>query len=636
MSLVTAGKIFSASFFPRLLWESNIPLYEKALNANDEDRYPEAEGNIYLNLANTYYLLNNYPAALRQYEKVVLYKRSFDSPVQEALFHYHMGFCYWQDDQLGRAREEMRRALNIYNGLSQVHGVTRYRDQIITVYRYFALFDRMERRWSEALAWYNRILEFAETHRIRIDRARYLQEIANCYKEMGRTVDSLEYLDRADKILASQTEEEKTYKLRFKFFGLGPVSFWNLGVDTAVIGDSRLYEGFDTYSKKILSLSMREDIHFNKGDYAGAIRYLKNKLDLWGKRDNRINRIGRVRTLNNIGYCFYRMGRHDESMKYFKDAWDYAASPEVNDLDGILNAIMNYSNLFVMLLERESLIPGNPEQELNSVIERISRYKSDYKKQKFDQDYESLKQDAKAKKREIDPSEVEAIREAADLAARGVYHHMDIAAGTLKYSCAEHLLQKVPESKKTNAEERALDILRFNSRVHGLYSGALDNFTSALEFAQKNRQVQTWAKLLLNIAACQMRLGLVEDAYETLSGAEDLAVDYAHDNLRWMVYYKTADFLRDYGARVEGAGHLGLAAGYYRKAVNIIEECPQCYAETPHLAASLYDSYARFLIRRGGWREALGVTETGYAVKRIMLIARSSPVFHRGGRPETV
>jgi tetratricopeptide (TPR) repeat protein len=460
-----------------------------------------------------------------------------------------------------------------------------------------------------------------------VDKARYYQEIAGCYRELGEPRQALAFIDKADSILAGQGEEEKKYRLRFKALGLGPVSFWDLGPDTAVIGENRLFTELDTSSKKILSLSMREEIHFDKGDYARAIRYLKKKLELWGRRDHRINQTGKVRTLNNIGYCYYRMGHFNEALKHFKSAWDYAADPGVNDLEGTFNAMLNYSNLYAMLLERGSRSMGNSEKEIDALIAHEARYKDNYEKVRFENDLETLKLDAKARRQEVKLEDIKALKDAVAESARGVYHHVDLAVGTLKFTSAEHLLRLAPVVAGRSAEDAALDVYRHNRRVYDLYSDALERFRSALEFTEKNQMRKVTARLLLNVASCQKRLGMVDEAYETLSGAEDLADDFAYDDLRWLVYFKTAEFLHEYGARVEGAGHLRLADDYYRKAVGMVVDCPQCYDGMAHLAGGLFDQYARFLVERGDWRNAYGVMEQKYAVNRIMQIAVSSPEF---------
>ncbi len=616
-------RIFS-KFFPRLLWEANVPLYERALAANDESKNPEGEGNIHLNLANTYFLLNNYPQALRHFEKANEFKRDFSSPVQEALFRFHFGVCYWQNDRIEEAREEMRKTLLLYNSMSQKSGYDRFKEQIFTLYRYFALFDRTERNFEGAIFWYNEILNFTEKKKISVDRARMLQEIATCYKELGNRQKAIEYLDRADKILEKETEEERTYKLRFKVLGIGPVSFIDLGPDTVVIGDNRLYTELDTENKKILSLSLREDMHFDSGDYAAAVGYLKKKMAHWEKKNTRINKTGKARALNNIGYCFYKMGLYNNALSYFKQAWDYAAGENVADLEGMFSAILNYSNLCAMLLERgDDPIQGRYDE----LFSKISRYRDNYEKQKFEADLEAKKKEAKLRNRELTADDIDTLKQQAMLSASEVYHFIDIALGTLKFAQAEHV-SRLSDGASKDDESRAYQVYRENQKLFELYSSAMEHFKSALAYAEKQGNNLVKGKLLLNIAACQEKTGAYEDAYDTLSRSETIASNFAYSNLLWMVQYKLGEFLTRHGTVVEGAGAKRMAREYYEKAVGEVYQCPQCYAKHAHHAGMLFDSYTRFLLEAGDWREALGVMEKGYGVMRLMLFSLADRDFY--------
>ncbi len=607
-------------YFPRYLWEANVPFYERALAANDEREYPEIEGNIHLNLANTYFLLTNYQAALRHYEKAAEFKRNFGSQMEEALFRFHYGFCFWQDNQLDRARAEMRRALLIYVALGQVHGVRNYREQIHNLYRYFALFDRVENNFTGAIGWYNRILRFADENALVIDRARYLQEIASCYQGLGDSAQAISFLDRADSILAKASDSEPTYRLRMRLLGIGPIPLINLGPDVAVIGDNRIFTELGVSNKKLLSLAIREEISFARGDYEKAIEYQKARLDLWKERSTRVNQEGVVRELNNIGYSYFRLMDFARAGEYFKKAWDYAADPGVNDLGGIFTSIMNMVNLTAMLMERRDPHAAVSERDITALIGRIADYRDNYEKNRFKSELEGLKADAKAKKREVTEEETDALRRRIAESAKAIYYTTDIASAVMQYSYAENFLAEAKPAGKSNG---AMDVYRRNEKAVSTYAGALARFESALSFADSQPSKRLLVKLLLNMAACQGRIGMIDEAYDSLARAEGLVKKYQYADLDWVVYGKIGEFLLAEGRRVEGPGYLALAEGYFQKAFDSLESFPALCAENRHQAERLYGSYIAHLMSRSQWERALAYYEKKYATGRVMTAALS-------------
>lgn len=614
-------------YFSRYLWEANVPFYERALSANDESVHPEIEGNIHLNLGNTYFLLTNYPVALRHYEDVLRYKRSFSSTIEEALFHFHLGFCYWQDDQLDRARAEMQKTLLLYQSLAQLNGLARYKYQIYYIYRYFALFSRIENDFGSAITWFERILRFTSENHIDVDRARYLQEIAYCFKKLGDTDRAILYLDNAETILAGMSEDEQTYKMRWRFFGFGPLQFWNLGPDVAVIGDNRILTELGVRDKKLLNLSLREEIAFEKGDFRSAMEYQKKKLVIWEEGGSRVSQVGAISTLNNIGYSSYRLNDYGRALEYFKKAWDYAADPDVNDLSGIFSSIMNLTNLYVLLVERGSPLLPNPAADVGNLIGRIGEYKNNYKKNRYNAELKALKDEAKAKKREVTAKEINSLEMNIEESAKAIYHNTDIAVGLLKWCYAEHLAQNGGARQHSAGEPYS--VYTDDKKVYDLYAGALHGFRSAQVFAESQPSKRMFIKLLLNIASCEKRTGKLQSAYENLTSAENLAKKYQYTDVMWLVHFKMGEFLSEYGSDVEGRGAGALSEAYYRKAFDAVEFCPQLFSDQYHQVQNLYDSYISKLLSGGRDKEALAYSEKRYAVSRTMTASLSHLEFHR-------
>lgn len=598
-------------YFPRYLWEANVPFYERALAANDESRYADFEGNIHLNLANTFFLLSNYPSALRHYELALRYKRVFGSLLEEAMFRFHLGFCYWQDNRIEKARAEMQKTLMIYHSLAQARGMREYSGQIYALYRYFALFSRVEGQFRSAIDWYNRILAFASANSIPVDRARYLQEIAWCHYRLGETASALEHLDRADTALEGRSETVQRHRLRMRLLGIGPIPLFDLGPDVAVIGDNRIYTELNVANKKLLNLSIRESIASGRGDYAAAIALQRKKLQAWEEGGSRLDHEGVVRELNNMGYTHFLMRDYPGARDHFKKAWDYAAKKSVNDMAGVFRSIMNLSDLYALLIDSGDA--PVEEGELRQMIARIGEYRDSYEGNRYKAEIESLEADAKAKKKEgVTEEQKKQLRSQIAEEAKNIYYSTDIASGVLSYYLAEHVIRGGTSSSDP------MEILRGEGALFSLYRDALVRFTRALAFAEAQPSKRLAVRLLLNVAEVQTRIGKIQEAYETLTRAEAMAKKHSYLDITWVVYGRMGEFLERDGRAVEGAGHQSLAGQYFAKAFDEIEECPPLYARQAHQVENLYERYARVLLKRNAWARAHSLLERKASMSRIM------------------
>ncbi|MDY6967331.1 MAG: hypothetical protein SVR08_01570 [Spirochaetota bacterium] len=620
-------KVYSR-FFPEYLWEGNIAIYEKALEVNDESISPEKEGNLHLNIANTYFLLTNFPKALYHYQFAHKYKSRYNSRIEEAHFYYHLGYCYWQDDQIEKASQEIAKTLHIYKTLAS--GKTgRYRNQIYSLYRLFALFNRIDKKYKESIRWYNRILEFADLHKIEIDRARYLQEIAFCYKELGDIDKALSYLDKADRLLKGYKHSEKTHKLGLKFFGFGPFKIYDLGPDTAVVGDNKIYTELNTLNKKLLNISLREEIYIGKGNFSKAISLLKRKLILLQDRENQVDHEMKIKALNNIGYCYFRLRKYKEAGKYFKNAWDYAVDPDVNDQEGIFASIINISNLYAFLFENIPYSIDEPIKKINTLIEQISQYRFGYESNIFDIEMEGLQEIAKAQKREVTQDEIKALKERIKEEAKKKYFKIDIAIATLKYYKAEILSNSEIKISVNDRVKLAYDIYKHNRDIYNLYIEAGDIFNNAQMLSEEEQSKRLKLKLLMSLSACQEKSGFIDEAYESLTKAQNIAKNYRYTELVWKIYYRLASLINRYGMQLEGKDYIRLVNEYYYKSVKILEGFPYLKADSLNKIKNLYNDYIEHKITKGDIKAAFELSERRYKVTRSILIALTSPEFYK-------
>jgi len=615
---------YAGKYFPKHLWEENIVLLEKALNANDENKKPENEGNLHLNMANNYFLLLNYPRALKSYRLAEKYKKTFGSDIEKALFHFHLGYSLWQNDEIKAADAEIRKAYDIYNSLSLSGGSEKFKYQHLTIYRYFALFSRYENKYTEAIAWYSKILRFADSNKLAIDRARYYQEIAYCYIKTGELESAKTYLERAQTMLEKYPDDERKYYLKMKLFGIGPFPVFNLGPDAVVIGDNKIFYPLDTQSKKLLNISMLEEIAVLENDYPVAIKILKEKIAVLEDSSTSVSIDARIRSLNNLGYYTYISGKLSDSEIYFNKAGKLAA--ENNNLQGTFSSMMNLVNLYALMIEDEKNADKNWKEKTSALITKLESYRNNYYDLRLTEEREALEQKAEAKNEEVTEQQILEVRELIGQETVAIYYSLDISAAILKYYLAEILYASDPASSGKNKPD-AMTLYSVNRDAYNLYREALIRFEPALEEAEKSGRRELKAKLMLNSASCYERIGDFEKAYVSLLDAKNFS---EQNSLSWVkinAYHKLGNFLYEHGKEVEKTDSSPLADKFFALAVLSVEEYPALYSSYSNRIRIIYRDYINFLINKGDVKRAFETAERYAQAARIMSVYSLSPKF---------
>jgi tetratricopeptide (TPR) repeat protein len=614
---------YAGKYLPKHLWEDNIVLLEKALNANDENKKPENEGNLHLNMANNYFLLLNYPRALKSYRLAEKYKKTFGSDIEKALFHFHLGYSLWQNDEIKEANTEIRKAYEIYNSLSLSGGSEKYKYQYLTIYRYFALFSRYENKYTEAITWYRKILRFAESSKLEIDRARYNQEIAYCYIKTGELESAKIYLERAENMLEKYPDDERKYYLKMKLFGIGPFPVFNLGSDSVVIGDNRIFHPLDTQNKKLLNISMLEEIAVLENDYPRAIKILKEKVDVLEDSSTSVAVDARIRSLNNLGYYYYISGKLKEAEKYFNKGGDLAA--EKSNLQGTFSSMMNLVTLYALMIEDEKNYDKEWNKKVSDLISRIESYRNSYYDMRLTQEKEALDLAADAKNEKVSEQQISELKALIGQETVAIYYSLDISAAILKYYLAEILYASDPVLSVSQKDVSVL--YSVNRDIYNLYKSALNRFEPAIEEAEKSGRRELKAKLILNAASCYERTGDFEKAYVSLLDAKNFSEQNALSWVKINAYHKLGNFLYEHGKEVEKTDSSALADKYFSQAAAAVEEYPSLYSSYSNRIRIIYGDYINFLIDRGSEKRAFETAERYAQAARIISINLLSPKF---------
>ena len=621
----SGDEVFSDSsdkYFPAHLWEKSIPVLEKAVTANDESKNPEHEGNLNLNMANTYFLLQNYPRALKHYQLAGKYKKSFGTETEQALYYFHYGYCHWQNNDTAKARDEINKAHAIYKSMAA--GRTgMYASRNLVFYRYFALFSRYDRKYTEAIKWYRAILDLADVNKLEIDRARYLQEIARCYIEMGDTDTATSYINQAEQLLGKYPDDTRKYYAKLKFFGIGPFPVYDMGPDSLVIGGSSIFYPLDTFSKKLMNLSMLEEIALKNNDYASAIRHLKNKIKLTEEKDTALANDIMIRSLNNLGYYYFLSGKYGTAEKQFIETGKLSVEKE--NRDGMFSSIMNLVNLYSKMIE-EDLEPGRDWLNVTgTAIKTIQGHRDTYRELALEQEMEDLEKKAESAKREVTAEEKEAAELRVNQEAAEVNYKLDIAVSTLKFYRAEILYSRVKPQQ--TGKDAPYKLYTENRGIFNLYTEALAGFETALSVSGVSVNQGLRCRLLINSGICFEKRGEYEKAYVALLDAKTIADKYELRWLRIAANHALGSFMHRSGSEVEKGDSKVLADKYISSALDIVGEHPLLVVTHAGRIMGIYREYIQMLIASGNSSRAFSVSDRYAQFTRIALVNSISPEF---------
>lgn len=614
-------------YFPDYLLESGTSIYERSLEANNELKYPDKEGNLHLNIANTYFLLVNYKEALKHYQAAEKYKRAFASHKQEALFYYHLAYCYYQLGMFDDSRRILDKVHLLYMNMSGGSIKESTANTFVRIYRYYALFDRLEENYTETINWYNKILDVSAKYGVDVDRARYLQEIAWCYIQMRKFNKAEENINSAHELLKTYSDYEKKYNVDIRTLAIGPFDGLPpipvpIGSDKAVFGETRLYRAFDTFTKKMYNYTLLEMIYYAKGDYNSVIKNITNKLAFIKDKDDKIHKQIRLRAYNNLGHAYFLLNDYALSEKFFKQAWDYA--DEVEDQDGMFKAIENMTSLYSFLLENHPDSMEKPLERIDKFLKQISKYAKEYEKVEVELQKEKLKENYEVrglgKPTEEDYAKIEA---KVKKEAEEKYFSLDIFTATLNFYKAELLYDNYNQAYKAQQKGNTVNIYNQNQKVYSLYSESAKTFQNALD--NKTVQKRKRLKLMLNASICREKLGQIKEAFTFLEQADKVAAKYKYEDILYLIYYKEARFIQQYSKEV---GYPYKKAGeYFQKSISLIEKLPQQYTSRKETVNEIYDYYIQYLTDFNDGANSFKMRESKRSFNLVHDVYMNSPSF---------
>jgi len=599
--------------FPAYLIEKNILMLKKAISQKSNNKTNrEITGNLYLNLANSYFVLSNFPKALQNYKMVAKKKRFFTSKKEEAFFHFHFGYCLWQNGDTKNARQEILSSFNLYKNLINKSDKKNYSKTLFTFYKYFALFNQTEKNYQKAISWYEKIIALPFAKNAGVDNSRLNLEIAHCYIKLEQYKFAEKYLDRADFFLKTEKNSPAKFYVKMKIFGFGPFSIYNLGLDKTVIGDTKLFKSLTKNQKVLYAFSLKEKISLLNNNYKEAIKIIQKKVSLLEKSDKNdfINEM-LIIAYNNLGFYYFKLKNIVLAKKYFEKALNYSIDPDVENNTGFFISIKNLTNLLGFLIDTKN--SQFKFSELDRLEKKINNFRNKIFKEEFDDATEKFKDKDKHK------GKVELIKKEINEELDEDYYPLITLKAIINFYRAEFSSEK--KSKISS------NIYNDNKKIFTLYNRSLQGFSQILDNFSDNLSIKNKLKLKINIALCNLSLGKIPIAYSNLLSIEDDAQEFRLLEIQFDVYYKIEQLLKNHGKELTGINYKNLEQNYLKKMIALVDNYPLFFLDKLYIIKKVYKDYRNLLLSQKKYKLALAYSLKKERILRLLLLAIENPNF---------
>ncbi|MCX8000619.1 MAG: tetratricopeptide repeat protein, partial [Leptospiraceae bacterium] len=260
---------FYLKTFPRKYLEENVDIYTHALEVTHKSIDSKSELSIHLNLANNYFLLNNFQKALSHYEMVeklsekILEHTLFETYTQETLFYFNYARALIYNGKVASAVPYLLRARELYYEKEYFPLVTKIsseqkklfeekfedsKQKLALIHALLGLLYLELEKFNDAILSLETAISF-NAEREYINNISLFNTIAICYQKIGEYPKSEKYLNLAN----------REYTKRVSLWDAFDFSIWNVIYtdDIRVIGEGRFVGEFPLEFSNLLTQSIQ-------------------------------------------------------------------------------------------------------------------------------------------------------------------------------------------------------------------------------------------------------------------------------------------------------------------------------------------------------------------------------------------
>lgn len=311
--------------------ERAVAEYQMALSLNDETVDPENEANLFLNLGNGHYLLNNHFSAYDYYSQRESSGVKFFNAERAGIFHRRFGESAFKAGERAAALAQYKKA--IISGKNNLSLMAELNDRIALVYQdegdharaveFFSKTLELNRR-AGGQASYSRSLRNIANNLFMMNQEKVKPDVESMNRALDNYFQAIENLDQHGVVERAKKQE------RGGLIGIQLETGVGEDVSTAA-------SGFDLAGEQKLIFHYIGKIYGDFREYDKAAEYFKKKLALIPENldveKNVPAVLEKALLQNQIGGFLFREGRYDASIEYFKES--YQLSRQLNNKRGI-------------------------------------------------------------------------------------------------------------------------------------------------------------------------------------------------------------------------------------------------------------------------------------------------------------
>jgi len=542
-------------YFPNYLFEENIQLYQKSISLFKDNVNKNILVSLYLNIANNYFLLNNYVKAEENFEKVLENKKAeakagaaidFENVLQEASFYFHLGKTYYFTGKYKKSVEYLLESLKLYETLAPITATATGEKKGIekeqlkenqlkreTLLKYLALSSEYAEELEKSIKYYKRILKEQNLVGIRTGRSLIFLELSRLSLDLEKFETALVYANLAENYIESEDSVEiPKFKVRIlwklRILSFFDFNIYDIGMNNAFVGGSnKIVFILPTIHRRQYVHSIKASIYKKLGILNKAKEELNNLINV--AEDDSSNH-GKE-TLNNaymrLGEIEFLQQNLKGSEKAFEKALEIAKEREDFSLQSTIR-----KNLFTLVcydIEYIERSKKDKRAEIKIQLKAIDSFEKEYFEAKLE-----LKKDKIEEAEDRDELKIEEIQEVKENVKKEI-SRVIVFKSIFKNYLADFNLDENKKDNK-NLEKDFFDYINKKRKVYNKFKNIIKTYSGyILDEKDKTKEIkfintQTDHRILLilglNKGRVYQKLSLLQRAKTEFIKVNEKSVEF--------------------------------------------------------------------------------------------------------------